>query len=144
MLSTQHPPHKRILIVEDCFRARELMSLILGEDGTLFVSRGTILASDARILAEPLKEDPKVYDGRPTNHMQNFVDCVKSRKAPICEAEIGHRSISVAHLGVIAVRMGQPLKWNPDKEQFAGEYAKEANKWLVREMRKPYDYSFIG
>ena len=33
MLSIQHPPHKRVLLVEDCFTARELMSLILGEDG---------------------------------------------------------------------------------------------------------------
>src|SRR5947208_5356923 len=33
MLPTQHPPHKRILLVEDCFRARELISLILGESG---------------------------------------------------------------------------------------------------------------
>lgn len=33
MLSTPHPPHKRILVVEDCYPARELMSLILGEGG---------------------------------------------------------------------------------------------------------------
>jgi len=33
MLPTQHPPHKRILLVEDCFTGRELISLILGEHG---------------------------------------------------------------------------------------------------------------
>src|SRR5687767_11839143 len=33
MTSTQHPTHKRILLVEDGFRTRELLSLILGEGG---------------------------------------------------------------------------------------------------------------
>jgi hypothetical protein len=58
--------------------------------------------------------------------------------------EIGHRSISVAHLGVISVRMRQPLKWDPVKEMFTGANAREANQWLIRDLRKPYDYSFIA
>jgi hypothetical protein len=40
--------------------------------------------------------------------------------------------------------MNQPLKWDPKKEEFTGDNRKEANKWLQREMRKPYDYSFIA
>jgi len=68
-----------------------------------------------------------------------------SRKAPIAEVEIGHRSITVAHIGVISMRMGGVrLQWDPTKESFVGEHAKEANKWLLREQRKPYDYSFIA
>ena len=76
--------------------------------------------------------------------MRNFFDCVSSRKAPICEAEIGHRSISVAHIGVISVRLGLPVNWDPEKEEFVGENGQAANKWLSREMRKPYNYSFIA
>jgi myo-inositol 2-dehydrogenase / D-chiro-inositol 1-dehydrogenase len=45
-------------------------------------------------------------------------------------------------LGVISVRLGRPLQWNPEKEQFIGD--REANRWVSREMRKPYDYSFIA
>ena len=60
-------------------------------------------------------------------------------KQPICEAEIGHRSVSVSHLGVLSMRLGRKPKWDPKNEKFVDD--KEANKWLSREMRAPYDYS---
>jgi hypothetical protein len=115
----------------------------LGPDGWIFVTRGKITASKQELLTDPLPDSAtRLY--KSNDHMGNFFECIRSRKAPICEAEIGHRSISVAHLGVISARLGLPLKWNPDKEVFVGENAKEGNKWIAREMRKPYDYSFIA
>jgi hypothetical protein len=73
--------------------------------------------------------------------MENFIDCVKSRQAPICPVETGHRSASLCHLGVIAIRLGRKLNWDPTKEQFVNDA--EANGWLTRPMRKPYDYDMI-
>jgi len=116
----------------------------LGTDGWIFVTRGDLKASKPERLEEPLPAGAvRLY--KSDDHMGNFFACVRSRKPTICEAEIGHRSISVAHLGTISIRMGGlKLGWNPDREVFVGENAKEANRWLVREMRKPYDYSFIA
>ncbi len=50
----------------------------------------------------------------------------------------------MCHLGAISLRTGHPLKWDGAKEVFVGEFEREANGYLRREMRAPYDYSFVA
>lgn len=108
-----------------------------GANGWLFVTRGKIEASDPAMLKDKLSADEhKVYVS--DDHMANFFDCVKTRKTPICDAETGHRSVSVCHLGGIAIKVGHKLTWDADKEEFVGD--KEANGHLAREQRKPWTY----
>ena len=76
--------------------------------------------------------------------MKNFFDCVRSRELPICDVEIGHRSATMCHLGAIALRTGEKLAWDAGQEKFTGAHAEQANGYLVREMRRPYDYSFVS
>lgn len=108
-----------------------------GEDGKwIFVSRGKLDASDKKLLDSKLPPDAvRLY--KSTNHMGNFLEGVRTRKPCICPAEVGHRSVSVCHLGVISLRMGyKDLKWDPAKEEFVGN--EDANKMLSRTMRAPW------
>jgi predicted dehydrogenase len=111
--------------------------LFIGEGNKwIFVNRGGITASDPKLIEEPLPEDRKVKLYVSNNHMENFlVNGVKNGNPCICPAEVGHRSVTVCHLGVIALRSGKKLNWDPVKQQFDD---KDANKWLSREMRKPW------
>jgi predicted dehydrogenase len=109
----------------------------IGSDGWIWVTRGEIMASDPELLVEPLPANAqRLYVS--DDHMGNFFDCVRSRKPPICDVQRGHRSVSVCHLGVIAIRLGRELKWDPAAESFQDDA--EANQWLSREPRKPWDY----
>lgn len=114
-----------------------------GTDGWIWVNRQQISASSPELLKAPLPENAeRLYVSN--DHWQNFFDCVSSRKLPICDVETGHRSATMCHLGAISLRTGKKLTWDSEQEKFVGENAAEANTYLVREMRKPYDYSFAG
>ena len=78
-------------------------------------------------------ENPsKMFDDQ-NNHYQNWLSAIKSRGETICPAETGHRSATVCNVANIAYWLGQPLEWNPVKEQFKDN--EEANALLKRQNR---------
>jgi len=83
---------------------------------------------------------PKSVQGadRTDLHTANFIECVRSRKAPNAEVEIGHRSSIICHLGNISYRIGgRKIRWDADKEQIIDDA--QASALLYREPRKPWD-----
>jgi predicted dehydrogenase len=114
-----------------------------GSEGWIWVNRDEIKATERELLSKPLPDGAeRLYVSN--DHRGNLFECMRTRKDPICAVEIGHRSASVCHLGAIALRTGKALQWDPEKEIFVGEHAAEANTYVAREMRKPYDYSFVS
>jgi hypothetical protein len=121
-----------------------------GTDGWIYVTRGDLQASREELIRDPLPSDAiKLYrvkgsdasERMSDNHMRNFFECVRSRQPTICDPEIGHRSVSVCHIGVISMRLGRKLKWDPVKEEFVND--PKANQWLAREQRRPWTYDMI-
>jgi predicted dehydrogenase len=70
-------------------------------------------------------------------HVKDFIECVRTRRKPVADVEIGHRSTIVAHLGNIAYRTGRKIRWDAEKEEIVGDA--EASKLLTKSYRKPWD-----
>ena len=107
----------------------------VGTKGTLYVDRGKIESDPANILEA--KIGPDDFHVEPSdNHYRNWIDAVRSRKKPICDVEIGHRSATVCELGQIGYDLRRPLDWDPVKERFVND--DDANKLLSRPLRDPW------
>lgn len=106
-----------------------------GSEGSIEVGRGHFEATPEVLNDVAFKEsDIRLY--RSDDHMGNFLDCIRTRRQPICPAEIGHRSATVCHLGNIAMRLGRQLEWDPVAERFVND--DEANAMRERAMREPW------
>lgn len=107
----------------------------IGEKGTIRAGRGYLTSDPAEIVMAKIGEkDFHVYPSN--NHRRNWIECIRSRKATICTAEIGHRSATVCHLGNIGYQLRKKLKWDPVKEVFVDD--KEANALTTREPREKW------
>lgn len=106
-----------------------------GTEGWVYVNRGKLDADPKSILDSKIAPDEThLYESN--NHKQNFIDCIKNRKDPICNAEVGHRSSTVCHLANIAMLLERPLKWDPKAEVFPGD--DEATRMTWRPRRSPW------
>ncbi len=88
---------------------------LFGQDGWVFVTRGRLTASDSRWTRDDFQLGSQdVYVSN--DHVRNFLDCVRSRRACIAPAETAHRSITPGHLGYVSQALGRALRWDPEKE----------------------------
>lgn len=126
--------------------------LFTGTQGRLFVNRENLSGKPVEDLKDhPLpRESFTLYDfdnrSRPErsgkidaiiNHMGNFFDCVAARRQPIADVEVGHRSVSVCHLGNISCKLGRKLTWDPAAEKFSDDA--EADSLLARPQRPGFE-----
>jgi predicted dehydrogenase len=99
-----------------------------GSNGWIEVARGYFNALDESL--KPTGEQPR------SSHHVNFIDAMRSRKDPIANVEIGHRTCTTCTLGNIAHELRRPVQWDPAREQFVNDA--EASRHLHREYREGY------
>ena len=69
-------------------------------------------------------------------HFDNFLECIRTRRKPNADIEIGQRSLTLTHLACIGYRLNRPLRWDPVKEDFAND--PEASRYLDAALRAPW------
>lgn len=94
------------------------------------VDKGTSLDREVTLTAREYLADAKVKLYESKSHAQDFLDCVRSRKRPICDVAIGASSVIACHLMNFAYHYGANAKWNPAKNKFASG---GNSRWLTRE-----------
>jgi hypothetical protein len=105
-----------------------------GDEGWIHAAYGKPLeASSPALLAAAIPETGVRFPLK--SDKQDFIDAVKSRGQTLADAEVGHRTTSLCHLGHIAIQVGRKLSWDPVRERFRG--TSEANRLIDRPIHRP-------
>jgi predicted dehydrogenase len=94
--------------------------------------------SSPKLLAEfnRIVKDYQARTQRPMSHVRDFLDCVKSRRQPVANPVVMHRSMEVVHAANICMWLQRDMKFDPVKEEFIGDA--EANRLRTRAQRAPW------
>jgi len=107
----------------------------VGTEGRIAVDREALVSDPPDLAREPLQPDEEhLY--RSSSHAGNFLECIRTRKRPICDADIAHRAASALLLGGVAKQLKRALKWDPKAERFLKD--DEANRLLSIAKRPPW------
>jgi hypothetical protein len=107
----------------------------VGTAGRIAVDRNNIVSYPASILREPLlPDDERVYHA--DSHSGNFLGCIRTRKATICNPETATYTMNAILIGGISLALKRDLRWDPIKLRFTGD--DEANRLLSYTPRPPW------
>ena len=108
----------------------------VGDDGEVMVSRGDKFETKSPSLKNVVLKtsDIRLYES--SDHRADWLNAIRTRKQPICNVNIGHRSATICQLSGISERLGRPIYWDPVSEQIVGDAS--AAKWMSRPRRAPY------
>lgn len=108
----------------------------LGDEGRVIVRGGSMETDPPELADASLGEDAiRLYQNE--SHWQDWIQCIKERKQPVANVEVGHSSATICHLGNIAYLLDRPIEWDPETETFPNG-DEEAEQYLSRDMRSPW------
>lgn len=114
-----------------------------GENGILAANReGWKIIPNDSIKGNPVKaESGKPENSEHIDHLVDFLDAVRSRRyKTACTIENGSLCAKLAHLGNIAARSGETLKYDDTAKSFSNS---EINSYLKPKYRSPWKFPIL-
>ncbi len=121
-------------------RGPGLGAIFVGEKGKIEINRNKLASNPKELVRAAGQPRPQQAAARTAYHIENWIECIKSRKTCNADIEIGQRATTLCYLVNIVRdvgRVGEALKWDPVAERFTN--CDEANKLLDRPRRKGYE-----
>lgn len=107
----------------------------IGSDGSLDVSRSFLDSKPENIVSAEIKNgETRLYYS--DDHYQNWLDSIKSRKQPVADVTVGHRTATICNLANIAYWLNRPFKWDPEKEKITND--NKAQQLVGKTYRDPW------
>lgn len=120
-----------------------LGAIFVGQQGKIEINRNRLASNPPELIqGAPPPADKSEVASVAQEHIRNWVDCMRTRARPVADAEVGHRATTLCHLINICRDLGRKLRWDPVKEEFAGD--DQANQLRSRPRRKGYELPAIG
>ena len=129
-----------------------------GDEGWIWVSRGSYTATSSDptsgkttkafdasdkswINCDLSKDEVQLHRSPNWDHHLDWLQALKEEREAVTNVDTGHRSCSACMVSWIGMKLGRPLKWDPDKERFDDD---EANSMMARAERAPYGALKVG
>jgi len=116
-------------------------AVVVGEKGILQIVRNGLRTDPPGMVKNlPPQEEVEKWNRAQWQaqfHIQEWMDCMRSRKLPSADVEIGQRSNTVCQLANLTRQVGRKIRWDPEREQIVGD--DEAARLLLRPRRKGYE-----
>jgi len=114
-----YPSNHSVVLVSSMANEQGVSEVICGHEATMyFEGPGVVIRPENAFKNE--RKEMEVAEQPRSDHMHNFLECVRTRRQPHCDAQTGYRIMVAIALGVESYRKGRVMKFDPEKEEVVG------------------------
>lgn len=104
-----------------------------GEEGWIRVDYPATLSAEPASVLDSVIGPGELRLADQLEDKADFVGAIREGRPTLEPVEVGHRTVSICQIGLIAMQVGGTLRWDPERERFQGDNA--ANARLARPQR---------
>ena len=111
-----YPTDHSVILCSSMANRQGIPELIRGHEGTIYFEAPGVVVRPEEEFKDTRQEIQVPVQPRP-NHMDNWLDCIRTRNKPHLDAETGYRIMVTIALGVLSYRKEKVMRFDPAKQE---------------------------